>query len=125
MIWTSSNWQGTHAHHPRSPLPDSRTSLSTFLRILRYPSLTAFAHPRSAPPTYAEDQSLISNYDFASIETPSTDIGPFGIYTERISSDLTGVHICHSVKFRMFALKTIEGNKAPLGCTARNTSWIG
>ena len=80
-------------------------------------SLESFAIPHSLHlhtraallPHTAKTSPSIATMTPGSIGTPPTDIGPFGIHTERISSDLTGVHICHGVKFMLFSLKTIEG----------------
>jgi len=65
--------------------------LSISLRTPRYPSLTAPAHPRSAPLTYSTMTS-------GPIGTCYIDISPVGQHKEKRTSDVTGIHIFYGVK---------------------------
>ena len=60
-----------------------RTSLSTLLEIPRHPSLTAFAHPHSAPLIYWKANQSTITMPSASIGTYSIGIGPVGKHTEK------------------------------------------
>ena len=86
---SSSKYSGPSRPHSH---PHSRTSFSALLGIPRYPSLTPFAHLRSAPLTNGKVQSPNSSHGFWvdwNLFYWHQSLGDI----QRGGSDLTGVHI--------------------------------